>query len=440
MRVPRAQLVTVAAVAVGYVVALAARTDPLVPGHADWLRPWDHQKYQAMAEHPFELRVAPFSWRVLEPLVVHLSPLGTAVSFWLLAVAAVSATIVAVHVLLVHLGFRPLLAWAGTLAFCSLGWVTGYPLYNIWLPDALAGLAVVLVATAAVDRRPARFALLLVLGVLVKEQALLAAPLWYSFGLVGPAPGAAGGAARGAGVVTRARALLDLRLLARTAALVAPALLAVAAVRTALPAGNGDPQVLADLGLAANGWDSLPQDPRVLLATFGRPRLPYLALGIVQWSVAAFGAVGLLGLAAPLVNARALVRWSPFLLGVYVQPLLASNTTRLVAIAFPVAVIVAVQGLDRLQQRLGLHDVTVVAVPLALVVADLLSPTNVRLGAELPMVAAILAVGAPRPPLGALVAQARASVASCRALRPGATGHDRPSSPALAPVLAPMPG
>jgi hypothetical protein len=194
--------------------------------------------------------------------------------------------------------------------------------------------------------------------------------------------------------------------------------------------------VLADLGLAANRWDSLPQDPRALLATFGRPRLPFLPLGIIQWSVAAFGAVGLLGLAAPRVNARALARWSPFLVGVYAQPLLASNTTRLVAIAFPVAVIVAVQGLDSLQQRLGLHDATLVAVPLALVVADLLSPTNVRLGAELPMVAAILAVGAPRPPLAALVAQAREIVAATRARWPGATGQHRRSPLAPAPVLA----
>ncbi|HEX8804460.1 MAG TPA: hypothetical protein VF743_09710, partial [Acidimicrobiales bacterium] len=276
-----------------------------------------------------------------------------------------------------HLGFRPLLAATGTLLFGSLGWVTGYPLYNIWLPDPLAGLFVVLAALAAVDRRPLRFAVLLAVGVLVKEQALLAAPLWYALGT--------------------GRAL-DGRLLRRTVALAAPALAALVAVRLALPAANGDPTAAARLGLQPNTWDALPQDPRTLLATFGAARLPTLPLGLVDWTVGAFGTLGVLALADRRVNGRVLARWSPFLLGVYVQPLLASNTKRLVALAFPVLVVLAVNGLDRLRRALRLHPATLPAVPLALIVGDLVSPANVPFGPELVVVVTVLAAGALAPP------------------------------------------
>jgi hypothetical protein len=377
VRVDRGELAAVGGVVAAYVVVLAARTEALLPGHPDWARPWDHQKYLLMADQPFTLRAAPFSWRVLEPLVVHVSPLDTALSFWLIAMASVTATAVAIHVLLRHLGVDRLLAWAGTLLFCSLGWLTGYPLYNVWLPDALAGLVIVLAAIAAADRRALRFAALLAVGVLVKEQVLLAAPLWYGLGTA---------------------RLIDRRLAARTALLVAPAVVALLSVRLALPAGNADPAALARLGLEGNSWDSLPQDPRVLLATFGRPRLPLLPLAVVDWTAGAFGTLVVLAVAGGRANLPVLARWSPFLVGVYAQPFLASNTKRLVALAFPVVVVLAVRGLDRLRGRLALHDVTVLAVPVALVAADLVSPTNVCLAAELAMVAAIVAVGAPTAP------------------------------------------
>jgi hypothetical protein len=396
-----------------YVLVLAARTDALLPGHPDWSRPWDHRKYLAMAEHPFEVRAAPFSWRVLEPLVVHASPLGTAPTFWLLAVAAVIGTGVAVHVLLRHLGVDLLLATAGTMLFCSLGWLTGYPLYDIWLPDALAGLVIVLAATAAVDRRPLRFAALLVIGALVKEQALFAAPLWYGLG-----------AAR----------LVDRRLLVRTAVLAAPAIVTLMCVRLMLPAGNEDPAALARMGVEANAWDSLPQDPRVLLATFGAPRLPVLPFGYLDWTFGAFGTLVVLAAFGGRATLRELARWSPFVAGVYVQPLLASNTTRLIALAFPAAVVLAVRGLDRLRRSVGLHDATVVVVPGVLVVADLVSPVNVRLAAEVAVVAAVLAVGAPRPPVAVLGERLAARWAAHRSRR-----RRSPAAGPPAPVPAPAP-
>jgi hypothetical protein len=254
-----------------------------------------------------------------------------------------------------------------------LAWLTGYLLYNIWLPDGLAYLAVVLAAIAALDRRPIAFAAILLVGALAKEQVLLAAPLWYTFG---------------------ADRLVDRRLLLRTAALALPAAGLLVALRAAIPAGNDDPAYLAQLGLPLNAWDVLPQDPRVLLSLFGPPRLPTYPFAAIDWTIGAFGTLGLLALAAPRANARVALRWSPFLALVYAQPLMASNTKRLVALAFPVAIVMALNGLVALERRLRLHRAVVVAVPLLLLVPDHLSRTNVRFPFEVAGLATLLLLGA----------------------------------------------
>ena len=90
---------------------------------------------------------------------------------------------------------------------------------------------------------------------------------------------------------------------------------------------------------------------------------------------------------------RRLAPWSPYVALVFAQPLLASNTKRLIALAFPVVVIGAVHGLAALQLRWGLHDLVLLAVPLVLILPDDISPTNVRLAFEIVNVAAVQLCG-----------------------------------------------
>jgi len=350
------------------------QNDPLVAGHPNWSRPWDHQKYLFMAEHPFELRLAPFSWRILGPFVAGLLPFGLAASFRLVAVASVAGTAVVLFVLLRRRGHAPHLALAGMLAFLSIGWVTGYPLYNSWLPDALAFLFVALAVLAAHERRPVAFAAVLVAGVLTRETVLFVAPLWYGL---------------------HAARLIDRKLLAQAVGLALPALAAVVAVRLALPADNTDPSYLAELDLSLNEWDTRSTDPLSLFELFGEPvRLRWWPVLVSAWVGGAFDTLPLLALFAWRRNLVTALRWSPFLVLVAAQPLFAANTFRLIALAFPLVVIVAVDGLAALQRRLGLDDAWVVAVPGALVVADLLVPGNaIWLVPELFLVAGVLAVG-----------------------------------------------
>ena len=334
-----------------YLLLLLARTDVLLPGHPNWTRPWDHQKYLLMAEQPFELRIAPFSWRVLGPLLSWVLPFPTTTSARVVGFVALWATAVAVFVLLRRLGFDDLAAGAGMLLLLTVGWATGYLLYNFWLPDGLALLCVVVLAIAAVDRRPLLFAAVLVVGVLAKEQVLLAAPLWWS--------------------LTTER-LVDWRRLGQAALLAAPAVAVLVAVRLLLPAGNEDAAYLASLPIDLNAYDTLPSDPVSLYEKFQPVRQGYPWL-VAEWSVQVFGPLLLLALAAPRRSLDVLLRWSPLVVLALLQPLLASNTHRLVVLAVPAVVVMATTGLDALRDRVG---TAVLSAPAALLVLDLVAPRN----------------------------------------------------------------
>jgi hypothetical protein len=184
----------------------------------------------------------------------------------------------------------------------------------------------------------------LVAGVLVKEQVLLAAPLWWSF-----EP--------------------DWRRLRETALLVAPGAVVLVAVRLLLPAGNEDPSYLASLPIGLNAYDTLPSDPVSLARKFA----PARSWGDLLLPVEVFGPLMLLSLAAWRENLRTLGRWWPLVVLALAQPLLASNTHRLVVLAFPVVVVMATQGLGALRDRFGPW---VLALPIALLVVDLVWPRN----------------------------------------------------------------
>ena len=350
--VARAPLFVAGALALGYLLLLGTVVDPLLPGHGNWDKPWDHQKYLAMAEQPLDLRIAPFSWRLLGPLIAGILPFSISTSFRITASLAVWLTAVAMFVLLRRLGHRDVLATVGMLLCLSLWWVAGYPLYNFWLPDALVYLSVLVLAIAAGDRRPVLFAIVLVVGVLAKEQVLIAAPLWYGL---------------------RTGRLFDGRRLAEMVAVAFPALVLLVAVRIILPAGNTDPAYLAQLGLALNVYDQLPPDPQVLFQKFGTLRLPAYRVLTQEWTSNAFGVLPLLGLAALPRSLVTLARWAPFIVLVYAQPMLAANTTRLIALAFPVIVILAVDGLAAIQNRLALPDLSLLAGAGSLLGGDLLA-------------------------------------------------------------------
>ena len=356
-------------------LALVVQVDVLDAGHPNWDEPWDHQKYRHMADHPLELRLSPFGWRILGPLLVTVMPMADDLAFRVVSLTALWGTSVVVFVLGRRTGFSDSAAACASFVYLGTWWSTGYLVYNPWLPDALTFLIVVLLALLALDRRAWQFAALLAVGVLVKEQVLLVVPIWW----------------------TLSRRPWSWRPLLQAGALLVPALVVMACVRFGLPADDAAPGHARDLGLELNAHDRLPQDQRVLFEEFGRERLGSFSSEARDWTTVVFGVWPLLGLVDWRRCGAVLLRWSPFLVGVYAQPLMASNTYRLVALAFPVAMLLVAGGVDRLRAGGLLSSPAVVAIGLAGAAVGLLAPNRAAPWWIAPaIVGAVLAVEAAR--------------------------------------------
>ena len=139
---------------------------------------------------------------------------------------------------------------------------------------------------------------------MLKESALFVVPLYYTL---------------------NAKKFFDARLAERTMALALPALAVLFAIRTSLPA---------------------PAPYFEMLKAAGLPRLAQPSFEMLYaWTVGTFGVVPTL---APLLAIRRnlipFFRFLPFLLLLYSQPLFAGDTSRLLALAFPAVIVLALNG------------------------------------------------------------------------------------------------
>jgi hypothetical protein len=352
---PPIERIAAAAAAAGLMTFLWLRTDPLVPGHPWWTFPGDHHIYLFMAGHPTgSLHLAPWGWRVLEPAIVRVLPGSSLVGFQLVCVASLIVAAVAIHAICRRLGLDRRLADAGVLLFVSVSFATKYPMFDPWLPDSMALAAVALAVLFVLDDRPFAFAACLAVGVLAKESVVFAAPLLYTF---------------------RATRPIDPPAARRTLFAALPAVLVIAVVRLAIPAWNGTEYAAA-----------LPAP----IAANARTVPDYSALSVVHQTLAgrelcatlaatasSFGLlVGVLPFLGGRRAIRLLVRATPFLALVLLQLLFAQNTQRLVVLASPIVVPLAVCGLATLRMR-GVADTAILGTCAVFAALQFVSPDEI---------------------------------------------------------------
>jgi hypothetical protein len=271
---------------------------------------YDHNVYLLMAESGISCNVppaqpeAPFCWRLVTPLLAKILPFDIQTNFLILAFAGVWLTGTAIYYMTKAFGFSKALAALGMLLFFSMYWATGFVLHDFALSDPLLFLAITLAIHAAARQKALRFALLVAVGVALKESALFVVPLYYTL---------------------NAEKFFDARLAGRTMALALPAVAVLVAIRTSLPA-------------EVSYFE--------LLKVFGLPRLAQPSFEtLYKWTVGPFGLVPILAsLLAIRRNLVAFLRFLPFLLLVYSQPFFASDTSRLLVLAFPAVIVLALNG------------------------------------------------------------------------------------------------
>ena len=353
----RVETVSVAAAASLILCLVWMRTDHLTPDHPWWTFPGHHHMYLFMADHPVgDLHLAPWGWRILAPALAGVVPGSSQVGFQVLCVVGLVVAVTCVYRICRRLGFDARLAFAGLLLFVSLSFATKYAMFDFWLTDPLAFAFVALAVLFAVERRPVAFAICLAVGVLAKESVLFAAPLLYTFGADRP---------------------FDRRTLWRTVVAATPAVLVLLAVRLAIPAWNGQPYALGLPGPIAANARTIPEYSAVAVAGDVLARRVSDLPATIARTVSAFG---LLAGVLPFLGghrARELaVRFAPFLALVALQLIFALNTQRLLVLAFPAVIPLALCGLRALRER-GVPDVALLGTCAVFAALQLFSPDEV---------------------------------------------------------------
>ena len=315
-------------------VGLFLRTDRMTYSHPDFTEIWDHRFYIEMAtNHPTNWYIAPFEYRILNPLLAKLLPFDVLINFTILSFGALWLTAIITYFMLRSLEFSNPLALTGSLFFLSLGWATRFNIYDFWLSDPMGFLFIVAAMWSIFAKKDPLFLLLLAIGVTAKENVLFVAPLYYTF---------------------NSKKLLDGKVLLRLLCLTAPALIILFALRMSIPTTNSEYNIV-------NLWQ-----------TIGLKRVQHLSKDLrdylLLYSIGTFGvSLTLLPLFSIKQNYSLLCRFSPFIVLNYLSLLFAYNDSRIIVSAFPAIIIMALYGIKNISDKTGLHEKFFVFLPLSLI-------------------------------------------------------------------------
>jgi hypothetical protein len=356
-------------------VLVCVTTDPLDKGHPAFTHPktypYDLHKYLYMADHPFSLRIAPFGYRILMPLVVHLLPADRFAAFYACTVFSLILTAALVFFILRAMRFSTVFSCLGMLVFYSTGYLARFNVFATWHVDAFSFLFVALGFWFVLKNRPAWLAVTLLVGMLAKETVLFILPLYYTF---------------------RAARLFDGRLVLKTLMIGLPALSLWFSMRLVFPPLNQDERYLRTIPYEVSVVHVISDDPAInrthepgkLLREIGLKRFKEMSAANLKRVVfGVWGAMLFLVLAAPKENLRFLAKGAPFLLLVYGQLLFGSNTERLLALSFPVVIPMILAGFHRIQTVLNVHPCFLFLLPAVIFLLDLSLRSDYRFSPEL---------------------------------------------------------
>ena len=332
-------------------------------GRADEIfrQPYDHHKYIYMAQHnPLDFHIAPFCWRLLNPLFASLLPFNVDTNFLVLVLIEILLTAVMVYFMLKAAGFGQMVSLTGMFLYWGLTHTTKGPLSMVWLADPLTHLFLVATVYLILVKRPVWAALVLATGCLSKEVLILGAPLYY---------------------LLTAERILDWKQLRRGILFGLPALAVFVGMRALIPEKGFDPAYTSTLPhevasayygkLGFHYWESARESIRWKIHDFSGWHLRAM-------TVNTFGVLLLLPLFAIRKNLEPALRWAPFVAAVYASMILFSGSyERPLVICFPAVLIMGLNGLERLRILTGCSPRWPLALSIALVPVNWLYPKRV---------------------------------------------------------------
>ncbi len=369
------------------VALVASRTDLKTIGTAAFADPgWDRHLYREMARRSvFDFQIAPYCWRVLMPLLAKLPPWSTQTGFLTTSAMALVVTGPMTYLLVRAVGGSRTVAVGFVFAFYSLGWAARFAISDFWVPDAMSMAftcgAMWLVAT----KRWLAAGIVIAVGVFAKESVIFVAPLAFTW---------------------HARSWRDWPAARRALLIGAPAVLFIVLLRLIVQPENGNESYIASMPPEISRFPELFGDYNYV------QRYRDIAIDdrwahrdwgdLDRYFVDPFGPVLLVVAAAgALAEPKRALRLSPFLGLVYSQLLFATDTQRLLVLAFPALAILGATGIHRFGKRLRVSEIAFCGAFGGLFVASLIDANEFgsRFWIEVSVAASCLAVGALAPHL-----------------------------------------
>lgn len=354
--IDRFEFLFVVSVSLFITTVLLLRTDIITYGHPNFLLHWDHHKYIYMAsQNPFDFHIAPFCWRIINPLFAKLLPFDLQWNFLIITFLSIWITGVAIYYLVKIFNFSKEFAFLGMFMFFSLGWATKYVLQDFWLPDALSFLFITLAIYCIVSKKDIWFIVLLTIGVSVKESVIFVAPLYYTLST---------------------QKFVNMKLFKRTMLLVIPSIIVLFILRVSIPQMNNNLNYLSTIPETLHGgWGPIDSYSYwELLKILGKRRLSELSLStLLSYSVGTFGfMVMLLPFFSIKKNIILFLKFIPFLLLVCFPLLFAFDAERYIVVGFPAMILLALNGIDAFLKRLEIQPASFIPLPLFLLGLNLI--------------------------------------------------------------------
>lgn len=289
--------------------------------------------YLALARQPFgsadpAAHFAPYCWRIMGPLLVHLLPMPITVGFWLLTLSSLAGGTFALQWILRGLGLPRGAVIAGGCAWALLGPATGALIWSPFMTDPLALCLTFAMVGCAIHGRGRTLVLLAVLGALTKEATVLGAVfalLWS---------------------ISRARHIRRASVMAIVGSL---AMLFSLRLLIPNPAGPGGYSMLDAIKIiyAPPPWAPIALD--ILVLSW------FVALRSLQATVGAWGFLFPVVLALPWARLRwrSTLPWAGLMFGALAQVAIATDVERRVIFATPAVLVAACVAIERFASQLG---------------------------------------------------------------------------------------
>jgi len=165
--------------------SLILTSDLMLTHHSFYYDKYMHLGYIKAAENLFNFGEPPFSWRILQPLIVNILPFELTISFFILSFGALFFSGIILYKILFQITKNFQSSLIGMVFFLSIVWAIRFNIIEFWYPESLLYFFMLLSVYAVYKQNKILLSIVLMLGVLTKETMIVVFPLYYFINIKG---------------------------------------------------------------------------------------------------------------------------------------------------------------------------------------------------------------------------------------------------------------